>query len=340
VQVQTLPLQQGSLPRTVGAYGIVQAAPGAQISIVAPMGAQIGQLYVRPGQAVAAGAPLIQLQPTLPMQVTYTQAVSALKVTAEASARTRELLTQHLATQQQLSDAEKAEGDARAALDALRAQGAGGPRTVRAPFDAIVTGVSATVRAQVSEGTPLLDLAQPKGLVLIVGVAPADAASIAAGNPVSVTAVGQQVSYTGTVTNGGALVQSDSGLVPVQVTLPMHKFLPGESAQATITVGHVSGYVVPHAAVLIDDNGNSYVVQALGDMAKIVDVQVTDVQGDREVITGPLDPHAPLVLTGNYQAHNGMKLRFASGPASAGSADTTAGAARSAAAEPAHPAGQ
>lgn len=328
VLVQTLPLQQGSLPRTVIAYGVVQAEPGAENSIVAPVAAEVGQVYVRSGEAVRSGAPLVQLLPSPPTQASYAQAVSTLKVAAEATQHTRALLSQFLATQQQLADAEKAESDAHAALDALRAQGAAGPRTLRAPFDAIVTGVSATVRALVSEGNPLVDIARSSGLALMVGVAPDAAGSIEAGNPVSVTPVGESRTYQGKVLERGSIVQSDSGLVPVQIILPPGQFLPGESAQATIRVGSVSGYMVPHEAVLIDDNGNSYVVQAIGDTAKVVDVQVLDRQDAREVISGPLNTHAPLVLTGNYQAEDGMKLRFAA-PSGSGApvADPSKGAA-------------
>ena len=311
VLVQTQPLQQGSLPRTVTAYGIVQAAPNAQNSIVAPVAAQVGEVYVRSGQQVRAGSALVQLLPSPPTQASYAQAVSAQKVASEAAQHTRALLAQYLATEQQLADAQKAESDARSALDALRAQGAGGPTTLRAPFDAIVTNVTATVRALVSEGTPLVEIARASGLVLTVGVAPDAASSIEAGNPVSVTPVGESRSYQGKVVERGSIVQADSGLVPVQIMLPAQRFLPGESAQAAIRVGSVAGFVVPHEAVLIDDNGNSYVVQAIGDTAKVVDVQVLDSQGAREVISGPLNAHAALVVTGNYQAQDGMKLRFA-----------------------------
>ena len=313
--VQTTALQWGSLPRTVEAYGVVQAEPGARDSIVAPLDAQVGRIYVRGGQAVAAGAALVQLLPSPSARTRYAQAVTQLAVAADSARRTRQLLSQFLATRQQLAEAEKAESDARTALDALRAQGAGGPHTLRAPFAAIVTGVTATVRSLVSEGAPLLDLARPGGLVLSAGVPPEAAGGVTAGDTVTLVPLGEHVSYAGTVLERGAAVQADTGLVPVTIRLPPGRFMPGQSAQATITVGSVSGYVVPHAAVLIDDDGNSYVVQAVGDAARVVDVQVLGRQDSRDVISGPLDAHAPLVLGGNYQAQDGMKLHVVPGPA-------------------------
>jgi len=313
VRVQTMPLTRGSLARTVSAYGVVQAEPAAQESIVAPLAARVGQLYVRTGQAVRAGSALVLLLPSPSTRASYAQALAAVQVGTQATRHTRELLAQYLATRQQLADAEQAEGDARAALQALQAQGADGPHTLRAPFDAIVTGVSVAVQALVGEGSALLELARPSGLVLTVGVPPESAASIAAADPVRITPVGAGTSYAGRVLERGAIVQNDTGLVPVQVGLPPQRFLPGESAQAVIRVGDVSGYLVPHAAVLIDDDGNPYVVQAVQGAAKLVHVQVLDSQGAQDIISGALDEHDALVLTGNYQAQDGMRLRFAPG---------------------------
>jgi hypothetical protein len=170
----------------------------------------------------------------------------------------------------------------------------------------------------VSEGTPLLDIARPKGLVLMAGVSPDATAGIEAGDGVSITPLGAGRSYRGTVIQRGALVQSDSGLVPIQIALPSHAFMPGESAQATISVGSVSGYLVPHDAVLINDNGDSYVVQDIGGKGKLVVVSVLGTQDTHDVISGPLDAHAPLVTTGNYQVQDGMPLRIEAPAASAG----------------------
>jgi hypothetical protein len=96
----------------------------------------------------------------------------------------------------------------------------------------------------------------------------------------------------------------------VSITLPAHTFMPGESAQATISVGSVAGYVVPHDAVLINNSGASYVVQVVGGKGKLVAVTVLGSQDPRDVISGPLDASAPLVTTGNYQVRDGMPLRI------------------------------
>ena len=63
---------------------------------------------------------------------------------------TAQLLVQQLATQDQLVQADKAVADARTALAALQAEGAGrAVHTLTAPFDGIVAELSAVAGAQV-----------------------------------------------------------------------------------------------------------------------------------------------------------------------------------------------
>jgi membrane fusion protein, multidrug efflux system len=311
VLVQTTPVREGSLPKTVSAYGTVQADPRAHAAIMAPVAAIVGAIDVRVGEEVAPGAALVRLVPSPQTAAAYSQAVSGLRVASDALRHTRELLGEQLATRQQLADAEKTESDARAALAALQAQGAGGAKIVRAPFRAIVTAVSTSVRAIVPEGTSLLELTRPNGLVLMAGVVPAEAAGVASGDPASVTPIGGTRSYAGRVVLRGAVVDSASGLVTVAIALPVGAFLPGQTAQATITIAIVHGYLVPHEAILIDDSGSTYVVQAIRGTARIVHVRVLDAQGASDAIEGPLDRGAPLVLAGNYQLKDGMAVRVA-----------------------------
>lgn len=311
VLVTLSPLQKGSLPSVVIGYGTVGAANSGRKTLMAPEGAVVGRLFVRLGEQVPAGAPLLELAPSPASSAAYLQAKSALTVARQLVASTGRLASLHLATAQQVAEARKSESDARAQLRALDTVGAGGPRVVRAPFPAIVTALTASAGAIVAEGAPLMDLAAPGRLVLTVGVVPAQAGGIHPGDPAEVTLVGGEQPVTARVLLRGAVAESDTGLVPVEVALPSGKFLPGEMAEAAITTGERHGYVVPHAAILVNDSGHTYVVQAINGVARKVAVRVLDARGEQDVITGALDAHAPLVLTGNYQLDDGMRVRLA-----------------------------
>jgi len=310
VLVTLTKLQEGSLPHVVVGYGTVEPSAAGHKTIMAPVAAEVAEIDVRLGEEVAAGAPLIRLAPSPATAASFTQAKSALAVAERLVAGTRKLVAGHLATAQQLADAEKSESDARSQLQALEAVGAGGAHVVRAPFRAIVTTLTATPGAIVAEGAALLDLAAPQNLVLNVGVVPAQAAAIQTNDSAAVQVIGASQSVPGKVLVRGAVAEADTGLVPVAIALPPNGFIPGEMAQATITTAEVRGYLVPHQAVLVNDSGEPYVVQAVNGVAHKVQVQVLDAHGAQDVISGKLDARAPLVLSGNYQLDDGMKVRL------------------------------
>jgi membrane fusion protein (multidrug efflux system) len=314
VLVTLAKLREGSLPHVVVGYGTVEPSSAGHKTIMAPVAAVVAGVDVRLGEEVAAGAPLIRLAPSPATTASYTQARSALSVAEHLVASTRKLVAGHLATLQQLADAEKSESDARSQLQALQAVGAGGTRVIRAPFHAIVTALSTTPGSIVAEGAALLDLAAPQHLVLNVGVVPAQAAAIHPNDPAAVQLVGASQPVGAKVLLRGAVAESDTGLVPVTVALPPGSFLPGEMAQAAITTGVVHGYVVSHQAILVNDSGEPYVVQAVNGAAHKVPVHVLEAHGDQDVISGALDARAPLVLTGNYQLDDGMKIRLTDTP--------------------------
>ncbi|HZU89912.1 MAG TPA: hypothetical protein VE993_11695, partial [Stellaceae bacterium] len=124
VLVQLTTLHRGSLPDIVTAYGRIESSPAARRTVTAPFAAVVDEISVRPGAEVAAGAPLIRLGPSPATAAAYVQAQSALEAADALVRHTETLLGQHLATRQQLAEAQKSETDARAALAALKAEGA------------------------------------------------------------------------------------------------------------------------------------------------------------------------------------------------------------------------
>jgi RND family efflux transporter MFP subunit len=310
VLVTTTKLRPGRLPHTVSAYGTAQADPSVRQAVMAPASATVARIYVRVGEEVAKGAPLIQLVPNPQAQAEFARARSTLGAANAQLQHTRELLSQYLATNQQLVDAQKAEADARSALKALQTQGSGGPKTLTAFFRATITKIDANAGMLVTEGSALLELVPPNGLVLRVGVVPADATAISPGDEATVTALGRGASFTAKVLLRSSVVDPSDGLVPVEIALPANTLMPGETAKTTITTQAAQGYVVPHEAILINDNGDLYVVQVKGKVAKLVPVQVLVANGGQDVIAGKLNPAAPIVLSGAHQLEDGMKVRL------------------------------
>ncbi|HXS27538.1 MAG TPA: efflux RND transporter periplasmic adaptor subunit [Steroidobacteraceae bacterium] len=309
VLVEETPLRKGSLPSVVTVFGMVQGSTASRQTLMAPTAAVVADIPVRVGESVGKDTPLIRLAPTPQTAASYAQARSALAVATQLAERTRQMLSQHLATRQQLAEAQKTQSDARTALAALEAQGAGGANTLRAPFRAVVTALSTVRGAVVSEGAPLLEIAGADDLVVHAGTVPSTASAIARGNRALVLSVDGKRSVQGHVVLRGAAVESATGLTPIDIAIPQGSLQPGEMAEARITTGLASGYLIPHEAVLVDDSGNPYVVQDVKGAAKKVSIRLLASEGARDLIDGELDAEASLVLAGNYQLEEGMKIR-------------------------------
>ncbi|MGC8517703.1 MAG: efflux RND transporter periplasmic adaptor subunit [Steroidobacteraceae bacterium] len=311
VLVTLTPLRSGSLPHVVVAYGTVEPSNTGGRAMMAGESGVIGTVYVRIGQRVAAGAPLVQILPSPQSAAAYHQARSSLKVARALVRSTRKLYSLHLATNEQLAAAERSQLDAQANLAALRAAGAGGPQVLRAPFASVITTLTALTGTIVSMGSPVLTLASPDHLVLAAGVVPSQALSMAVGDSAVVQATGSDEWVHAHVAMSGAASTPNTGLVPVQIALPAGEFIPGQVARARITTAEVKGFLVPHAALLVNERGAPYVVQAVEGIAHKVPVRVLDEYDDQDIISGALDPRAAVVLAGDYQLDNGMHIRIA-----------------------------
>jgi membrane fusion protein (multidrug efflux system) len=309
VQVQVTRLQKGSLPKIVTVFGKIEASAAMRQEVTAPAIAIVEAIFVKPGQKVRAGAALVRLGPTPGTAAAYKKAASALNNARGLLQRTEALLAQHLATRQQVADAQKAVSDAQASLDALAAEGASTSKTLTAPDNGVVTNVSANLGSIVNPGAALLEIARTSGLVLRAGAVPEQAGEIDEGDAAHVSALGGS-DADGTVLLRGSIVDPSTGLVPVEIKLPKSNLIAGQTAQARIVTGTVEGYVVPHAAILMDEHGSPYVVQVKNLIAHDISVKILLSTGAKDVIAGALDPQASLVLAGNYQAKDGMPVRI------------------------------
>lgn len=311
VLVQLTKLQKGNLPKVVTVFGKAEPTAAMQRDVTAPSTALVQGIFVKPGQEVKSGTAVIRLGPTPDTAAAYSKAVSALDNARGLLRRNRDLLAQHLATGQQVADAEKAVADAQASLAALAAAGASKPRTLLAPYDGVVTSISTTQGAIVNAGAALLSVARTNGLVLRAGAVPEQAKQIHSGDTARVSALSGGETDNGTVLLRGSIVDPSTGLVPVEISLPGGHFLAGQAAQARIVTGTVEGYLVPHKAVLVNNSGTPYVVQTKHMIAHHVPIKILLSAGSRDVIAGALDPAAALVLAGNYQLKDGMQARLA-----------------------------
>jgi len=318
VTVNLIPLQKGSLPTSVTTYGRVVPSQKARETLFAPVATKVSNIEVREGEKVNKGTPLVTLIPNPETRSNYKQAELALKVARDLLARSRQLAAAHLETAAQLAQDEKTEADAKATLEALREEGANGPNTLKAPFDAVVMNIAVSSGSYVAQGAPVIELAHPAGLIFKTGVVPAQATEIKNGDEATITPFSGSGTFHGKVALRGSVVSTANGLISIEISLPGSPLLTGEMGKVVINTGIKQGYIVPHEAVLLNTSGQTYIVQSDHSVARLVPVTVITSKGDKDLVDGNLVTGAPVVGTGNYQLDNGTKIQ-ASGESSGAS---------------------
>lgn len=309
VLVHTQPAQQGSLPEIVTAYGSAMPAPRGMMTLSLQQQGQVSSVDVTVGQSVRQNETLIDFTASAAERSTYDQAVAALSLANDQRTHALQLMAQHLATRDQLAQADKAVADARAALDALRREGAGeATRTITAPFDGVVSAIPVTQGQRVAAGAPLVTVTRQDGLVVTVGVEPGDRAKLQVGQPVALTPLTGGEPVQGSVARIDGMLNARTRKIDTDIAVSPGVVLAGEAFRADITVGQYAGWVMPHAAVLIDEHG-AYVFQVNGAKAVRVNVDPLGTNGTTDVVRGPVNPSLPVVVAGNYQLEDGMAVR-------------------------------
>lgn len=300
-----------SLATVVRAYGSIQPAADANLTVSAPKAAVVTALLVGPGQEVRAGQPLLQLANAPATQQAYRQAADAARFAETDLARVQRLAAEHLAANDQVSAAQKTLADARASLAAQEAQGAGhAVQVLTAPTAAVVTAVSAKPGDRVAQDAALLTLARAGSLVASLNVQSGDAGSLRPGDAARVVSSFGGAPLALKLSTVGRLSDPSTRAVQAVAPVPAGAFPVGEAVQADIVTGTHPGLVVPRAAVVFDETG-AHVFTITGGKAHRVFVKPGEGHGDEIEISGPVQAGAMVAVQGAYELQDGMSVRAA-----------------------------
>ncbi|GAB2885520.1 hypothetical protein GCM10027093_20720 [Paraburkholderia jirisanensis] len=326
VAVELTKVRREAIAQQVQAYGVVAAATANATTVSLPYVARIRSMLVQPGQRVARGAPLFVVQAEPAAVVALSQAQGAAALARGELARTTALYRDGLATQSQLAAAQKALDDAQQVLAAQKALGiSAGAATISAPLEGVVAQVSATPGDQLQAGAPVVQLIAANAGAghtpnVTLGVEPGDALSIHDGDRVELHPLATALDGSaarGRVVLVGASVDAQSQLVDVGASVPLvdPRFMPGTRVRADIATRSGDWWVVPRTAVLRDAQG-AYVFQVTpSGTAQRIAVTI-HVENDHAYgVDGSLDATRPLVVSGNYELADGMRVRATGGVA-------------------------
>ena len=311
VLVRVAKLERRPLATTFTVFGEVSSGKIEAISFA--HAGQVSSLVVVPGQHVTRGAPLAILVSDAIAQMAYEQAVSSVNLAENDLHRQERLLQLQLGTASQVDSSGKALADAQADLKAQRKIGGGDAvSTITAPFDGVVTAISVAQGDRIQPGAAILQLGRADNLRILLGIEPEDRRSIRVGMPVTLSFVrrpGETVQ--GSITEIDALVDPKTQLINAIVVVPAagnEVLVPGMRVRAEIALKQQLAWIVPRDAVLSDEKG-SYIFQIDQNMAHRVNVKSVVEQADLVGVDGALDPAKALVIVGNYELKDGMKVR-------------------------------
>ncbi len=309
VAVQTQEPRRGMVPDIVTAYGMVGPAFNGNMTLSFQQEGRVLAINVTPGEKVKAGARLLEFGASAVAISAYEQAVSAANTAREQRVHTAELLAQRLATHDQLAQADKAVADAQAALEAMKREGADQPRqTLTAPFDGIIAAIPVSQGDRVQPGIALMTITRQDGLVATVGIEPEARFRVHVGDPVELVPLSGKERAKGRILRVDSVLNPKTRLLNADISVPPGSVVSGAAFKAEITVGNLTGWIIPHDAILRDAQGE-YLFQAMETTAARVDVKVVGSTGADDVVEGALDPKRPVIVEGNYQLTDKAAIR-------------------------------
>lgn len=259
---------KGTIESTLSATGVVQPAPGGDMTITAPESARIAELPKAEGDAVAVGDLLVRFDiPSLPAEVearkaAVTQARAQLTQTTAALNRLTPLVAQGVAAQRDVEEAKRAVDEATAALaQAESAVTAANELAARAVVRARFPGVVAKrwhSPGDMVEGAasdPVLRVIDPRALQIFASIPVSAVSKVAAGHSgfaIGPSGEGEPVK----VLTAPPSVDATTSMAEVRLafTKPT-KITPGTAVQLVIIAeAHDNAVIVPAAAIVHDDD--------------------------------------------------------------------------------------
>jgi RND family efflux transporter MFP subunit len=197
---------------------------------------------------------------------------------------------------------------AQAQLGATRAEI--GRLNVTAPAAGLIMARNVEVGQIVGAGSPaLFRLAEGGQMEMQAQLSQQDLAFIHAGMPASVTPVGSERAYPGSVWQVAPMIDAQSRLGAVRIAVPYDPAIkPGGFAEAKITAGSTTAPQLPQSAVLSDDKGNYvYIITGKNEVERR-DIKIGAVNESGVTIAAGLSGNEAVVLSAGPFLNPGQKV--------------------------------
>ena len=296
---------------TVDAIGTITVGPSARAALSPPAAARVARIDVSVGQRVRSGEALVELD-RASFEADASSAQAASEAARAAYDRAKRLADEGIAPRKDVEVAAAALAAARAAT--VTAQRNQRLATLRSPIAGVVTSVSAVLGQSVDASQPIVEVADPRALDIVLALSPALAARVHAGDSVSLSAgadAGGESLGRGIVRAVSVTVDSTTRSVGVRARLerPARALRIGESVFGRIAVAvHPDAVSVPvQALVPQGETYRVYVVDSTG-VAHARDVSVGARNESDAEITRGIAAGERVVTYGAYGVADSAKI--------------------------------
>lgn len=311
-EVEIIPINEGTIPKLLPAYGSVIPAPGAQRVVSVPFECRVLEIFVSDGQKASRGSDLIDIQPSPATSLQLEDATNTLKLEEENFHQVERKLSLKLATNDQVLQAKQRMDQARTKLANLSKQGIIKRRRLNASSGGLVEKVDVQEGNIVPAGNPLIEMVAENQLQVKLGVEPEDLQGVLPGQSVHLSHVNNpgMPPVSGQISRLSYQLDASTRLVDLFVIIPMPvSFLLGETVYGQIEVGSVQGLIVPRSSVLPEET-KSFVFTVRNGVAHKSYVRIIYETEEQYVISGDgLSPGDNVVWLGNYALRDGMRVQ-------------------------------
>lgn len=311
VEVRTAVAAAQAFTETVGTIGTVVPRPGHVAALGAPAPTRIMRILVTTGQRVSAGDTLVELD-----RATFMAAAASAEAVLAAAERAHERATRLAeAGVVPRKELDQATADlARARADVVMARRAQELSVLRAPIGGVVTRLNAVLGAAADPSQPLVELADPSALDVLLNVTPSEAGRIRIGGSVELSAgqsAGGEPLGTGRVLEVAGTVDSATRAVTVRVQVPASRrpLRIGETVYGLVVVAtRDDALTVPLEALVPAGEGYRVFVVDSSGVAHARPVTVGGRTATLAEITAGLTAGERVVTYGAYGVDDGTRV--------------------------------
>lgn len=314
--VKVLKVKYGTISEIVEGHGIIKPLPQNDIRISSVSPIKILNIYVKPGDVVKKGQPVIKLQRDHSIDLAVQKAKINLSQAKIILNRMKKLFKAGVVAKVKL-EAAQTNYDLANSEYKLQQQSqkyAILNSEITSPINGVVSSINGVI-GQVADPTmELVHIVNMKNPIARIGIESEDMNNVKVGQQAEVTIpnITNDKTFKGTVIKQNKEIDPSTQLIHIWIGIknPSNKLQPGMFAEAKINVKtDKNTLVLPRSAVL-KDKGGSYIFIIKNNKAKKVYAKKGIENADYVEITRGLSKGESVVYLGNYELKDGMQVEI------------------------------